>query len=164
MRNLSIDLSPPILPGEGLSHAIEWLATRMREQYALPVELQANGPFVIPNEELHVFLFNCVRELLFNVVKHSGASRAVVALAWLDQGLRIEVQDNGKGFPLNLSAAGLSKQGDLPQSLGLPTIRHQMNLFGGSMEIHSTPGGGTQIILTVPTGRAQPEISSASDT
>jgi signal transduction histidine kinase len=43
-RNLSIDLSPPTLPGEGLSHAIEWLATRMREQYSLPVDL-AGGSY-----------------------------------------------------------------------------------------------------------------------
>jgi PAS domain S-box-containing protein len=164
IRDFSIDLSPPILPGEGLSHAIEWLATRMGEQYALPVELQANGPFVIPNEELHVLLFTCVRELLFNVVKHAGASRAVVALAWLDHGLQIEVRDDGKGFPDNLPEVGISKQDDLPRSLGLPTIRHQISLFGGRMEINSKPGAGTQIILTVPTAKARPEVSSASDT
>ena len=162
-RNLSIDLSPPILPGEGLSHAIEWLATRMWEQYALPVELQANGPFVISDENLHVFLFNCVRELLFNVVKHAGASRAVVALAWLDHGLRIEVRDDGKGFPVNTTSGEVSKQDDLTRSLGLPTIRYQLSLFGGSMEINSTPGAGTQVILTVPVAEGRLEISSSPD-
>lgn len=150
MRNLSIDLSPPILPGEGLSHAIEWLASRMREQYGLPIELQANGPFVVSNEELHVLLFNCVRELLFNVVKHAGASRAVVKLQWIDSELRIEVRDNGKGFQLSARAEPASGGEGLPQSLGLPTIRHQLNLFGGVMEIHSKPGDGAQVILIVP--------------
>ena len=163
-RNLSIDLSPPIIAGEGLSHAIEWLATRMREQYGLPVELQANGSFVISNEELHVLLFNCVRELLFNVVKHAGASRAVVALAWLDKSLQIEVRDDGKGFPDNLLEEEVSKQHDLPRSLGLPTIRHQLSLFGGNMEINSKPGAGTQVILIVPQAEARPEVSSAADT
>ena len=62
-----MDLNPPILPGEGLLHAMEWLATRMREQYGLPVELQANGPFVISNEDMHVLLFNSLRELSFNM-------------------------------------------------------------------------------------------------
>jgi PAS domain S-box-containing protein len=149
-RNLSIDLSPPTLPGEGLSHAIEWLATRMREQYNLPVELQADGPFVISNQELQVFLFNCVRELLFNVVKHAGASRAVIALAWSDNSLQIEVRDDGKGFPVNLSEGEGRKQDNLPRSLGLPSIRHQLSLFGGTMEINSKPGAGTQVILIVP--------------
>jgi PAS domain S-box-containing protein len=149
-RNLSIDLSPPILPGEGLSHAIEWLAARMREQYGLPVELQADGHFVILDEKLHVFLFNCIRELLFNVVKHAGASRAVVKLAWVDHHLQIEVRDDGKGFPVSTPGEEVSKQDDLPRSLGLPTIRHQLSLFGGVIGINSKPGDGTQAILIVP--------------
>ena len=163
-RHLSIDLSPPILPGEGLSHAIEWLASRMREQYGLPVELQANGPFIISDENLHVFMFNCVRELLFNVVKHARASRAVVALAWLDHGVQIEVRDDGKGFPDNVSEEGKSSvQTDLPRSLGLPTIRHQLSLFGGVMEINSKPGAGTQVILILPVAEASQGVSSSAN-
>jgi signal transduction histidine kinase len=162
-RDLSIDLNPPILPGEGLTHAIEWLAQRMREQYGLPVEIQANGPFVISNEDMHVFLFNCIRELLFNVVKHAAASQAVVALTWLAHGLGIEVRDDGKGFAGTIPDEKTSKQDDLPRSLGLPTIRHQLNLFGGSMEINSKPGAGTQITLTVPIDEARPEVSSSTD-
>jgi PAS domain S-box-containing protein len=162
-RDLSIDLSPPILPGEGLSHAIEWLATRMREQYALPIELEANGHFVIPNQELHVLLFNCVRELLFNIVKHAGASRAIVAMAWVDHVLRIEVRDDGKGFPVNTPEEEVSKQDDLPRSLGLPTIRHQLSLFGGSMKINSRPGAGTQVILIVPIAETSQGVSESAD-
>jgi two-component system, chemotaxis family, CheB/CheR fusion protein len=163
-RNLSIDLSPPLLPGEGLSHSIEWLASRMREQYSLPVELQAKAPFVISDENLHVFLFNCVRELLFNVVKHAKASRAVVALAWLDTGVQIEVRDDGKGFPDNVSEEGkASMQSYLPRSLGLPTIRNQLSRFGGVMEINSKPGAGTQVILIVPVAEASQGVSSSAD-
>ena len=99
---------------------------------------------------MHVFLFNCVRELLFNVVKHAEASRAVVALAWLDNGVQIEVRDDGKGFPDHVSEEGkANKRGDLPRSLGLTTIRHQLSLFDGNMEINSNSGAGTQIILTI---------------
>lgn len=159
-RNLSIDLSPPLLPGEGLSHAVQWLAIRMREQYGLPVELQASGPFVIPKEDMHVFLFNCIRELLFNVVKHARASWAIVALDWVEQGLRIEVRDNGKGLDM-MPEKEVSKQDDLPRSLGLPAMRHQLSLFGGSMEIHSKAGNGTQVLLTIPMEEAQTGVSSA---
>ena len=163
-RNLSIDVNPAILPGEGLSHAINWLATRMWEQYSFPVELQANGPFVISNEELHILLFQCVRELLFNVVKHAGASRAVVTMAWLEHGLRIEIQDDGKGFSINTTEEGISKQDDLPRSLGLPTIRHQLSMLGGRLEINSKPGAGTQVILFVPVTEAQKGVSVSADT
>ena len=81
-RHLSIDLSPPILRDEGLSHAISWLAAQMRQRYGLPIELQTDGPFAVADEALHMLLFNCVRELLFNVVKHarSQAGRGCVAM------------------------------------------------------------------------------------
>jgi signal transduction histidine kinase len=114
-----------------------------------------------PNEELHVLLFNCVRELLFNVVKHARASRAVVALAWLENVLQIEVRDDGKGFPNDMPEKEVSKQHDLPRSLGIPTIRHQLSMFGGSMEINSKHGAGTQIILIIPVTEARQELSSA---
>lgn len=147
-----------------MSHAVEWLASRMREQYGLPVELQAKAPFVISDENLHAFLFNCVRELLFNIVKHAEASRAVVVLARLDSGVQIEVRDDGKGFPDHVSEEGkASKQGDLPRSLGLPSIRHQLSLFGGVMEINSKPRARTRVILIVPVAEASQGVSSPAD-
>lgn len=113
---------------------------------------------------MHVFLFNCVRELLFNVVKHAGASRAVVVLAWIGYHLRIEVRDNGKGFSNNMPDKNVSQQDGLAQTLGLPTIRHQLSLFGGSMEIHAKTGDGTQVILLVPIEEAGADVSSPEDT
>jgi signal transduction histidine kinase len=97
------------------------------------------------------------------VVKHAGASRAVVTLAWLDKGLRIEVRDDGKGFPANMPEKEISKQDNLLRSLGIPTIRHQLSMFGGSMEINSKPGAGTQIILITPVTEARREVSSSAD-
>jgi PAS domain S-box-containing protein len=154
-RHLSIDLNPPILPEEGLSHAVNWLASQMQQRYGLPIEVEADGPFAIPDEELHVLLFNCIRELLFNVVKHAEASQAAVVLQSSDASLRIEVRDDGKGFLVNTP----EQQGngemhrndhDQPLSLGLPTARHQLSLFSGRMEVESKLGAGTRIILIVP--------------
>ena len=69
--------------------------------------------------------------------------------------MQIEVRDDGKGFPGNVSDEGkASVQGYLPRSLGLPTIRHQLSLLGGVMEINSKPGAGTQVILIVPVAEA----------
>jgi PAS domain S-box-containing protein len=153
-RNLSIDLSPPILRDEGLSQAIHWLAARMRQRYGLPIELQADGPFGISNEELHVLLFNCVRELLFNVVKHAQASRAVVTLQWSDGGIQIEVRDDGKGFqvktPVQPAGGEMNEENGSQSSSGLATMRHQLSLFDGRMEIQSQPGAGTRVVLILP--------------
>ncbi|MGE5464143.1 MAG: PAS domain S-box protein, partial [Syntrophothermus sp.] len=97
-RNLSIDLNPPILRGEGLTQAISWLASKMHQQYGLPIEVRADESYTISDVELHVLLFNCVRELLFNVVKHAQAVRAEVVLQWVNSSIRIEVNDDGHGF------------------------------------------------------------------
>jgi len=140
-RHLSIDLSPPILRDEGLTQAIGWLACQMLEQHGLRIELQADGPFAIPDEEIQVLLFTCVRELLFNVVKHAGVNQAVVSLQRSNADLWIEVRDAGKGFDITVP----------PQrSFGLPTLRHRLSLFGGRMDIKSALGAGTQITLIVP--------------
>jgi len=95
-------------------------------------EIPGRRPFIIQDEELQVLLFNCVRELLFNVVKHAEASRAVVALQWLDDGLQIEVRDDGKGFPVKVkieeeqSAEETNEDDNLQLSFGLPTLRYQI--------------------------------------
>ena len=157
IRHLSIELSPPILPEEGLSHALNWLAAHMQQQHGLPIQVEAEGSFALADEQIHVLLFNCVRELLFNVVKHAQASRAVVTLQWSDDGLRIEVRDDGKGFSVRRGSGGMSEEDELPSSFGLPTIRHQLSLFGGSMQINSAAGAGTRIILKVPVKQARRE-------
>jgi signal transduction histidine kinase len=152
-RHLSIDLSPPILRDEGLSHAIHWLAAQMRQRYGLDIEIRANGDFTIVNEALHVLLFNCVREVLFNVVKHAQASQAVVTLQWADDRLQVEVRDNGRGFPGDMPKQQGSEEirvEALRSGFGLSTIRYQLSLFGGRLEIHSEPGAGARIRLIVP--------------
>lgn len=148
-RQVSVDLSPPILPGEGLPHAISWLSTQLWQRYGLSVEIDAKGTFELANEETHVLLFNCVRELLFNIVKHADTHRAFVSLQWVDEILQLEVRDEGKGF----NPEDLDFPSDDPTwepKLGLHSIRHQLSLFAGHMDIKSQPGEGTRIVLTVP--------------
>jgi len=137
-RNLSINLSPPILPEEGLAHAIDWLTSRMREQFDLPVDLQTDGPYIMDSEELHVFLFISVRELLFNVVKHAGASQVVITMESLDHHLRIEVRDDGVGFE---PEAALK----LPGHYGLLGLYERARLAGGTLEVLSAVGQGTTL-------------------
>jgi PAS domain S-box-containing protein len=159
-RHLSIDLSPPVLPNEGLAQAIRWLAGQMHEQHGLNVELHAPGSFALQDEAMQVLLFNCVRELLFNIVKHAGVNGAVVELKWIDDRLQIEVCDQGQGFPaskLRTANSGTQETNDESQtSFGLPTILHRLSLFGGDMQIKSEPGAGAQVILTIPIEEKRP--------
>jgi PAS domain S-box-containing protein len=80
-RNLSINLSPVVLQGEGLSEALAWLASQMKEQYGMKIEVAAADDFGQLDEHMRVMLFQAVRELLFNVDKHAGTQHATVHLS-----------------------------------------------------------------------------------
>jgi PAS domain S-box-containing protein len=143
-RRLSVDLSPPILRGEGLPEALSWLASQMREQYGLEVVVRSDPRTRSIDEGLRIQVFQVLRELLFNVVKHAGVSRAEVILEEADDALRVTVRDEGKGFVASGMAAGT------PSGRGLATNRQRLELIGCSMEIQSAPGAGTTIVITAP--------------
>jgi len=147
-RHLSVDLSPPILHSEGLAQAIHWLSSQMNEQYDFSVNLSAEEPFAIPDRDLQVLLYNCIRELLFNIVKHAGVNQAWITLKRNNGDLQIEVRDEGKGFNI----AGLEQQNGkrVNKSFGLPTLRYRLSVLGGHMDVQSQPATGTCVTLTIP--------------
>jgi len=146
-RNLSVDISPIVLQGEGLVEAVTWLSFRMKEQYDLQVDLDAKGVQPSLDDHMRVLLFQSIRELLFNVVKHAGVSQAKVTLAQVNGRPCITVSDNGKGFD---TKSVLSN----PQAAhGLLIIQERLNLLGCHMELVSKPGEGTRITIELPEER-----------
>ena len=144
-RQLSIDLSPPVLQEEGLVDALRWLAVQMAERHGLRVTLWAEHAFRIPDKDMRVLLFQIVGELLFNVRKHAATDEAIVALRSDPTGqLLIQISDAGQGFDVDAAAAAYTG------GFGLFSVRERLNLFGGHMAIDSAPGHGTRITLTVP--------------
>jgi signal transduction histidine kinase len=150
-RNLTVDLSPPVLEKEGLREALPWLATQMNELYGLTVHIEVvrlgdDRLLSVQSEEMRVLLFQLVRELLFNVVKHAGVDEARVRLAEQNDELRIYVEDEGVGFDVDAAREAESDEA----GFGLYSVAERLGLFGGSLAIESTPGQGTQAIITVP--------------
>lgn len=143
-RQLSVDLSPPILHGEGLVEAIIWLASQMEEQYRLKVDIQSSGTPARLDEKVRVLVFYALRELLFNVVKHAGTLEAAVRFEHTDSRLRVTVRDRGAGFDSQVV------MDDPNISHGLMIVRHRLNLLGCSMEVRSQPGKGTEAIIEAP--------------
>jgi signal transduction histidine kinase len=143
-RNLSIDLSPIILQGEGLTEAITWLSFRMKEQYGLQVDVEETGELPAIDHHMRMLLFQSIRELLFNVVKHAGVSHAKVTLEQLHGRLSITVSDDGAGFDAKAVIGN-------PQAAhGLLIIQERLNLLGCHMEVLSEPGQGTRILIQLP--------------
>lgn len=143
-RNLSVDMSPAVLRGEGLSEAVLWLSARMRDQYGLQLKVEAKDNLNHLNDHMRVLLFQAMRELLFNVVKHSGTLEANIALERRDERGCIIVSDAGKGF--DTSTVMLDPVG----AHGLLLIRDRLGLMRGNISVSSLPGKGTQVVIDFP--------------
>jgi PAS domain S-box-containing protein len=145
-RSLSRDLSPPILPGSGLVRSLEWLAQWMEEKHGLRVALQASGDPVPATEGIATLLFQGIRELLFNIVKHAQVSDARVEIGQTGDRVQIVVSDVGVGF----DAASLLRSSAPSAGFGLFSIRNRLELLAGHLKIESTPGRGSRFTLSAP--------------
>jgi signal transduction histidine kinase len=145
-RQLTVDLSPPILENEGLANAIEWLQRQMKELHGIEVTVASEHDWVIHDEDLRVLLFQIVRELLFNVKKHAGVDRASVILKEEAGHLVIIVMDQGQGFAVEEVEA----RQEQAVGFGLFSARERLRLLGGRLKVLSHPGEGTHIEVHTP--------------
>ena len=144
-RTLMAELSPPVLHELGLPSALKWLADQAPKQYNLTVEVALTQDQVALPEDQALLLYQSVRELLLNVVKHAHTSEAAVSLTVVNDELRVVVMDHGRGFnPVSIE----SKAGS--EHFGLFSIRERMDAIGGWFQADSAPGLGTTITLGVP--------------
>lgn len=146
-RNLMSDLWPKILSESSFSDALNWLAQSMRKRYELEVSLDLEPSLSPEDEMLRGLLFECVREALFNVIKHAGVLEARIELLKRgERALRIMISDRGKGLGASESERPLASG----CHLGLTSMRERMRLLGGSATVTENPGGGTLVILDAP--------------
>ena len=157
-RSLSLELFPPVLHGSGLPAALTWLAERTRDQYGLLVQVSADPLANSDRKDVRTLLFESVRELLFNAVKHAQVDRVTIDLSLdRDDALCIIVADQGIGF----DPAGLVERGKGGQAgWGLFSIRERLTLLGGRFDIESAPGQGTLFRLVAPRGVVQDAIDA----
>jgi PAS domain S-box-containing protein len=152
-RSLSFELFPPFLQSSGLPAALFWLADWSRNKHGLEVEVAADPLASTTRKDVRTLLFESVRELLLNAVKHAKVDRVAVDLVLdSDDRLCITVTDEGIGF----DAAGLAdpaKAGAV--GWGLFSIRERLTLLGGRLDIESSPGRGARFRLIAPRGSAQ---------
>src|SRR5205807_408366 len=99
-----------------------------------------------PPANVETALYRVVQESLTNVVRHARARNATIQLARRGKGnLRCSIRDDGSGFDVASTLSNHAQGG-----LGLVGIRERLNAVGGSLQIHSQPGRGTELIADVP--------------
>jgi PAS domain S-box-containing protein len=158
-RSLSVELFPPVLHRSGLPAALTWLANWTRNKYGLDVQVSIDPLANSARKEVRTLLFESVRELLLNTVKHARTDRVRVDLA-LDQDDRlcISVSDEGIGFDPS-ALVDRTKAGHV--GWGLFSIRERLTLLGGRFEIESAPERGTRFRLIAPKGENPAALAKA---
>lgn len=145
-RTLIAELSPNILYELGIVPALVWLGGQMA-RHGLHVQIQEDNQNVQLPEDHAIFVFQAVRELLFNVIKHAGVTEATVTLHRNDrEELEVVVQDAGNGFQPSWETSDYTK----PGKFGIFSIRERMEALGGQFQVRTAPGQGTQASLLVP--------------
>ena len=149
-RSLTVELSPSVLHHIGLSAALDWLAERMKEKHDFTVRLRCDETAEPAREALRILIFECVRELLFNALSHSGVREAdLTVLRTRNGGIRIIVEDRGRGFDTDQ----LKIRGRDAVTFGLFNIQQRLYHIGGAVDIHTGPGRGTRISLRIPSAK-----------
>jgi PAS domain S-box-containing protein len=148
-RSLVAELSPQVLYQFGLPKALKWLGEQML-QHGLVVKVESESDSLPLPEERAVLLFESVRELLFNIIKHAGTDHASVSVTKQSNGeICIRVSDAGQGF--DLAASTISADYQSPSMrFGHLSIQERMTALKGRLNIDSSPGQGTTVTLVLP--------------
>ena len=145
-RNLTRELSPPILQMGTLPEIVEWLGTWSAEKHGLAAVVEVGTGIPPVPEHVRVLVFQAVREMLFNVVKHSGTMEARAGLFAQDGHLVVQVEDEGDGFDPQAFQANLQQ----PEGFGLFHIRERVEALGGRLQFEATPSGGACFRVILP--------------
>ena len=148
LRTLLFDLRPVILETQGLIPALQVYSERMNDTEGLNINLTVDDEIDRLNHHAEVALFSIIQEAVNNAKKYAQASRIdlIVRPDKRNNTLSLFVKDNGQGFDIKQVKSRYDQQG----SLGLINMQERAEAVQGTLKIHSEPGHGTTIILTLP--------------
>jgi PAS domain S-box-containing protein len=146
-RSLAFDLSNPVLYEVGFTAAVESLLTeRMMQKSGINTEFKSKIRKLNLSQDISIVLFQAVRELLTNVVKHANANKVKVCIDKSDHRAQVIVEDDGVGFELS----GLKSPDKEKGGFGLFNVKERLEYLGGSFDIESKSGQGTRVAMAVP--------------
>jgi signal transduction histidine kinase len=146
VHRLMIDLRPSALDDLGLVAAIKSYATKTLEPLGVAVrhELEPLPEDLPPG--MPTALFRAAQEAINNVSRHAKAENVLVQTGYEDGKIRIEVEDDGRGF----DPGAIMDPSDQGRGLGILGMRERIEIFGGTVTVDSAPGRGTHVTLSVP--------------
>jgi signal transduction histidine kinase len=141
VRDISHNMLPVALEHFGISIVLQNMARQINQGGKIQLEVDIFGfeKRIDLNTELH--LYRIVQELFNNILKHAGASKAVIQLVKQNNYISLLVEDDGSGF----ERATVYKNG-----IGLLNVQSRVKILGGNISIDTSPQSGSTIIITIP--------------
>lgn len=146
IRRFARGLRPPALDDLGLVPALESHVRSLSESVGIPIRVEAEPLDGTLTRQAELALYRIAQEATSNAVRHSEPERVVIRLSRDDRGVRLEVEDDGRGF--DVERVMQTDEG----GLGLFGMQERAAYVGGSVLIRSRPGSGTRVVAEIPTG------------
>jgi signal transduction histidine kinase len=156
IRRIIAGLRPTMLDDLGLVVALERYiqSLQMKSQLAIKIEVKAeDAPALSPQAE--TTLFRIAQEGINNIIKHANCSNAVLSMRVNNGELVLDIEDDGIGFDM------LSLQKRNRHSFGLVGMRERAQTLGGVLDVDSSPGEGSKIIVRFPLASVEKEEQDA---
>lgn len=147
LRRLSHELTPAILKDFGLAPALKYLAEGVSRRSGLRIVIEEPPERRLP-ETIEVALYRVAQESLTNAVKHARATKVTIRFRHEAATICCHIRDDGVGFDAQLTETPIGERG-----FGLIGIRERAGSLGGALEINSTPGAGTELVISIPLER-----------
>lgn len=144
VRRIAADLRPLMLDDLGLPDAAAWLVEDFGTRVGIACEFKLVNELQETDFERNVAntVYRALQESLTNIGRHAGAKNVWVMLRIEETGIRLEVEDDGRG----ITTEDMAKF----QSLGLKGMRERVFHIGGTLEVTNAARGGTRVSLRVP--------------
>jgi PAS domain S-box-containing protein len=158
LRTISHLLHPPLLDEVGLSSALRLYLEGFTKRSKIEVDFEIPEDFGRLSQDLETTIFRIVQESLTNIHRHSESPVAKVRISQLEDEVRVEIKDQGKGIP-----AEKRKAMDMAGSpgVGISGMRERIRQLGGRMEIHSDGvEKGTLIVAWLPVVRPASSVAA----
>lgn len=146
VRRLSTNLSPIIIDDLGIDAALEYLAQSFTEIFSIPCTLSVPSISDFFPKNKHPLIYRLLQGALSNSGKHSGADQVTVTAKVNSHQVLVEIQDNGRGFSKEETAAMPMGQ----RGIGLIVMAERAKMLGGQMEIETFPEKGTTVRYLLP--------------
>ena len=144
IHRLIYDLRPSVLDDLGLPSAIRWIAESRLEPLGIDLTFEVVGTERRLKPEIETTLFRIGQEAITNIARHAEANSVRVVIEFGDRLLRLQVEDNGKGFEPEKVVESADR------AIGLLGMRERAALLDGAFTIYSEPGKGTRLTIEIP--------------